>query len=134
MTTRTIHDTQRERGLISVEAALLLPIFMFLLLACIDFSRLLWTQSVVSNAAAEGARLAVLEGPTSADVAACVSQRLLAGGVTAAPAVSVGARTPDQPVAVNVGVSFEFLALPAIVFEIAGMRTVSATSVMIHER
>jgi Flp pilus assembly protein TadG len=51
----------RSRGQSLVEFALVLPVFIFLLFALIDGGRLVYQNSVVSQAAREGARLAAVE-------------------------------------------------------------------------
>lgn len=122
-----------QRGSISVEAALLLPIFMMLLLAFVDFGRLMWTQTVVNSAAAEAARLAVLPEPSDAAVADLAAKRVLDGGIQTSPSVAVGVRTPNNPVAVTVSVGFDFLVLADLVPEITEHRTLSSTSIMVHQ-
>ncbi len=124
---------KRQRGGISVEAAMLLPLLMLLTLACIDFGRLLWAQTVVSSAAAEAARMAVMSGPTDSAVADVATSRVLGGGIPTAPSVSIGARQKGQPVSVTVSVGFDFLTLSQLDAEIGKHRTVTATSVMIHQ-
>lgn len=122
-----------QAGSISVETAFLLPILMLLILACVDIGRLLWTQTVVSSAAAEAARLAVLYEPTNTAVADAATNRVLNGGIATPPSVSIGNRIPSQPVNVTVSVGFDFLTLSQLDPDILGHRTVSATSVMIHQ-
>ena len=122
-----------QRGSISLEAALLLPIFMALLLAFVDFGRLMWTQTVVNSAAAEAARLAVLPEPSNAEVASLAAKRMSDGGIKTAPSVLVGARTASQPVSVTVSVGFDFLLLADLAPDILAHRTLSSTSVMVHQ-
>lgn len=133
MNTHTRTSARRQRGGISVEAAMLLPLLMLLVLACIDFGRLLWTQTVVSSAAAEAARMAVLNEPTDSAVADVATVRVLNGGITVPPSVSIGARQQGQPVSVTVSVGFDFLTLSQLDASIGSHRIVSATSVMIHQ-
>ncbi len=122
-----------QRGSISLEAALLLPIFMALLLAFVDFGRLMWTQTVVNSAAAEAARLAVLPEPSNAAVVSLAAKRMSDGGIKTAPTVLVGARTASQPVSVTVSVGFDFLLLSELAPDILAHRTLSSTSVMVHQ-
>ncbi len=131
----TQHDrrTRGQRGSISVEAALLLPIFMLLLLAFVDFGRLMWTQTVVNSAAAEAARLAVLPEPSNAAVADLAAKRVLDGGIKTPPSVLVSPRNPNEQVSVTVSVGFDFLLLADLAPEILSHRTLSSTSVMVHQ-
>ncbi|OGR37449.1 MAG: hypothetical protein A2051_07300 [Desulfovibrionales bacterium GWA2_65_9] len=122
-----------QRGSISVEAALLLPIFMMLILAFVDFGRLMWTQTVVNSAAAEAARLAVLPEPSNAAVADLAAKRVLDGGIKTPPSVLVGARNSNEPVSVTVSVGFDFLMLADLAPGVLAHRNISSTSVMVHQ-
>jgi Flp pilus assembly protein TadG len=60
--TRTNFDRRgRRRGQALVEFALVIPIFLLLLFGVVDFGRLIYMNSTVSQAAREGARLASVE-------------------------------------------------------------------------
>ena len=56
---------QRSRGQSLVEFAVVLPIFLLILAAVIDFGLGLYSQMTVINAAREGARLGVVSQPFS---------------------------------------------------------------------
>ena len=64
------------------------------MLAIIDFGFLFQRYEVVTNAAREGARVAILPGYADADVTARVDQYLAAAGLTGTRTVTVGAATP----------------------------------------
>ena len=51
----------RERGAAAVELALVLPVLLLIVAAIIDFGRAMFVQSVLTNAAREGARAAVVQ-------------------------------------------------------------------------
>ncbi|MBG0790011.1 MAG: pilus assembly protein [Desulfovibrionaceae bacterium] len=127
-------NKRQRRGLAAVEMALVLPVFLLLLMGIMDVSRLYWTQGVVRDAAFEGARTAILHEPTTLQVETAVVEKLAAGGVGREPAITVGAREPDQPVDVTVSVPFEFYVLGSIIPSLDGNKPVSATAVMTHER
>ncbi|MBM4074830.1 MAG: pilus assembly protein, partial [Planctomycetes bacterium] len=59
---------QRRRGAAMVEMALVLPLFLMLVLGIIEFGRAMMIANLVTNAAREGARTAVLDGSTNASV------------------------------------------------------------------
>jgi Flp pilus assembly protein TadG len=80
-----------ERGAELIEFALVLPILLVIVGGIIDFGFLFQRYEVLTNAAREGARVAVLPGYTNADVSARVNQYLTAGGVPAGATVTVGA-------------------------------------------
>ena len=63
-----------QTGAELVEFAMVLPIMLLVFGGIVDFGLLLQREQVITNAAREGARLAVLPGYTSADVQARVTQ------------------------------------------------------------
>ncbi len=72
----------RQKGVATVEFAIVAPIVFFLVLALFQFAGLLMNQNVLSAAAREGARVASLPGTTSEDdVVAKVEERLSRGGI-----------------------------------------------------
>ena len=76
-----------ENGAELLEFAIALPILMFIIGGVIDFAILFQRYEVVTNAAREGARVAVLPDFGVADVQARVNSYLAASGLTAvAPA------------------------------------------------
>ena len=74
---------RNQRGAALVEAAITLPIILLISVGIFEFGRAYQTSQVLTNAAREGARLAILEGPTDADVRARVQQYLAGGGLAA---------------------------------------------------
>jgi len=71
-----------ESGAELIEFALVLPLLLLVLLGIIDFGFLFQRYEVVTNAAREGARVAILPGYAEADVVARVNTYLTAGGLT----------------------------------------------------
>lgn len=113
-----------ERGAELVEFALALPLLLVVLGGIVDFGLILQRQQVLTNAAREGARLAVLPGYSTADVQARVSAYVAAGiGNTASlvvPAPTVTTITPAtgpqfSVVQVNASYTSSFLVLGPIV-------------------
>lgn len=49
-----------RRGTTAIEYALVVPVFLLVVFALVEFSRFLWVQQALTNAAREGARKAVL--------------------------------------------------------------------------
>jgi Flp pilus assembly protein TadG len=58
----------RRRGAAMVEMALVLPIFLMVVMGIVEFGRALWVANMVTNAARESARMAILDGSTNAEV------------------------------------------------------------------
>jgi Flp pilus assembly protein TadG len=75
-----------ERGAELVEFALCLPLLLIVVLGILDFGFLFQRYEVVTNAAREGARVAVLPGYAAADVTDRVEQYLTAAGLDPAQA------------------------------------------------
>ena len=78
----TTHRLRSERGAELIEFALVLPLLMFIILGLVDFGFLFQRFEVVTNAAREGARMAVLPGYATADVTARVKNYVSTGGLT----------------------------------------------------
>jgi Flp pilus assembly protein TadG len=81
-----------ERGAELIEFALVFPLLLLVVLGIVDFGFLFQRMEVVTNAAREGARIAVLPGYGVADVQARVANYVQTGGVPTTatnPVVSV---------------------------------------------
>ena len=87
-----------EKGAELIEFALVFPLLLLVMFGIMDFGLLFQRYETVTNAAREGARIAVLPGYAQADVEARVTQYLAAAGLTATPTVAYTA-----PQALNVG-------------------------------
>ena len=57
---RPFHGKQAQRGQALVEFALVIPIFLLLLVAIFDLGRAVFAYNTLTNAAREGARLAIV--------------------------------------------------------------------------
>lgn len=57
-----------RRGTALVEMALVLPIFMMVTLGIVEFGRAMMVSQLVTNGAREGARQAIIDGATNANV------------------------------------------------------------------
>ena len=95
-----------ERGAELIEMALVLPLLLLVIVGIVDFGFLFSRYEVLTNAAREGARIAVLQGYGTADVNSRVCQYLTTGGVPTTgcpaaptnPAITVSDVTIDVPV------------------------------------
>jgi Flp pilus assembly protein TadG len=97
----TIRQNLTRRGAVIVEMALVLPIFLALVLGIIEFGRGLMVAQLVTNAAREGARKAILDGSTNSDITSTI-QSLLAtsanvstGNITVTITVTPASGNPD---------------------------------------
>lgn len=80
-----------ERGSELIEFAVILPLLLLILTGVIDFGLLFQRYHVITNAAREGARVAVLPGYSTDDVEERVDQFLAAAGLTESATTTVGA-------------------------------------------
>ena len=125
----------KQRGQALVEFALILPIFLLLLLAAVDFGRAYFTLQVVNNASREGARRGIIPGTVTSDVTTIVQSRLTSGGLAATPTITVtnvdGAGAGAET---SVSVSYPFTTLTGTIIPgWTGTITLSQTTVMRHE-
>jgi Flp pilus assembly protein TadG len=124
-----------DRGSEVLELALVLPILLLVIAGIMDFGFLFQRYEVVTNAAREGARVAILPGYGDADVSARVRSYLNASGLdgsTAAvpPAVRTIETLPSGPitiVSVTVDYPSQFLFLGPIAGLVGGSGWTSLT-------
>ncbi len=116
---------KEEAGAVLIEFALTLPLLLLLVVGIFDFGFAFQQYEVVTNAAREGARMAVLPGYTTGDVEARVNAYLQAGGITGAapPTVEDIRITPTagnsftaKRVTVRVDYTIRYLAPFAAIF------------------
>ena len=73
---------KNERGAALLEAAITVPMILLICVGIFEFGRAYQTWQVLTNAAREGARLAVIQTSTDADVRSRVNNYLTNGGLT----------------------------------------------------
>lgn len=103
VSTRRKVGGRRREGQSIVEFAIVLPIFMLILCAILDFGVVLYSQMTVINAAREGARAATLvANPSDIEATARDRAEAAAGGLDVNTTVTCGACKPGDPVIVTV--------------------------------
>lgn len=108
--------SNREAGLARLEVAITVPMVLLIGIGIFEFGRAYQTWQVVTNAAREGARVAVVKGSTDAEVESAVRRYMRAGhlpNAATAPVVldrrvQAGEATESQ---VIVRYPFEFIVL-----------------------
>lgn len=106
-----------ERGQSIVEFALIFMVLILLTLGFLDLGRAVYMQSVLANAAREGARAAIINvnpRPTDADIRAAVRARAIGiqltdGDITISPSPQ---RMAGQQVSVTVTTNYAAIFLP----------------------
>jgi Flp pilus assembly protein TadG len=122
---RTFHHTRRtdrtENGAAILEAAIAMPILLLVAVSVFEFGHAFQTWQVLTNAAREGARIAVLAGTTDTAVTTRVRDYLTAGAVangqTAAVVVTRNVTitgTAGPATTVSVTCPFEFMVLQPV--------------------
>lgn len=111
----------QPRGAAAVEFAIVAPIFFMVVLGIIEFGRMSMVQQIITNGAREGARIAVFDDTTTAQVEARVNNYLASTGITG-HSVDVDPSPPslagfDDPVTVTIIIPFDKVSwLPAPFF------------------
>lgn len=120
-----------EDGAALIEAALTLPLLLLLSVSIIEFGRAYQVYQVVTNAAREGARVAVLPGTSTSDVTTRVQAYLQAGQISnpssatvqiTSTTISIGAGTATAS-RVEVDYPFSFMVLQPVANLVAGGST-----------
>jgi Flp pilus assembly protein TadG len=109
-----------ERGQALLETAITLPLVLLVSVSIFEFGRAYQTSQVITNAAREGARVAVLPSTTNEDVQARVTAYLRSGqlgnadratvSVSRTATISIGASTASAST-VTVNYPFSFMVL-----------------------
>jgi Flp pilus assembly protein TadG len=119
---RRLFRSDRGQGLL--EAALILPLLLLVSVSVFEFGRAYQTIQVLTNAAREGARLAIMPTSTSADVVTRVRSYMTGGSLpNAATAgvvvnqnatVTIGAGKTASATVVTISYPFSFVVLNPI--------------------
>jgi Flp pilus assembly protein TadG len=139
-----LKDWGSETGAELIEFALTFPLLLLVVMGIIDFGLLFQRYEVLTNAAREGARVAVLPGYTNADITTRVNQYLQATSLSsatvntsvgAAQSVNVGANCISvRPVTVSYVHTYAFLGGIGSYFGSSfGTKTLTATASMRSE-
>ena len=89
-----------ERGTALLETALTLPLILLVSVSIFEFGRAYQMEQVLTNAAREGARIAVLPGSSASDVQSRVVAYLQSGQVPNASTAAVIV-TPNVPISIG---------------------------------
>ena len=119
-----------DKGQSLVEFALLLPVLLLIIFGLLDMGRAVYTFTVLSHAAHEGARQAVIaDNPTSVIIAAAL-QTAVAVNLQPGDVQIVGTREPGTEVTIVVAHSFNLLT-PMISQIVGSSISMSASATMI---
>jgi Flp pilus assembly protein TadG len=111
---------KNERGAALIEAAVTIPMILLISVGIFEFGRAYQTWQVVTNAAREGARVAVINGTTDDQVREAVRAYMTVGRLqhAATTPIEVVRNTPLGPwtgSSITVSYPFEFIVLNPVV-------------------
>lgn len=129
-----------ERGVAAAEFALLLPVLLTILFGIIEFGMIMYSREIVTNAAREGARAGIVQGPpkrTVGEISSIAQNYLTSTGVNPADVTftvtGAGLLNPNS-LTVQATYPYNFLIpyLPMVV-GIPNPLTIQTQVVMRHE-
>jgi Flp pilus assembly protein TadG len=122
------------RGQAVLELALVLPLLLLVVFGITEFGRAWMTMNILTSAAREGCRLAVVTGPDVSAVNARVQEVCDAARVTPSAIVVSGPDPVDTSRRVTVTVETDFQVVTGhILGSFSGTIPLRATAVMRHE-
>jgi Flp pilus assembly protein TadG len=126
---------RNEKGAALLEAAITVPIILLISVGIFEFGRAYQTWQVLTNAAREGARMAVITTSTDADITTRVRNYMQAGSLpkysTATVTIqrSVVLTGSDTASSVQIEYPFDFMVLNPVVRLIAPSDTTTGAQV-----
>jgi Flp pilus assembly protein TadG len=124
-----------QKGAALVEAAITIPIILLISVGIFEFGRAYQTWQVLTNAAREGARLAVINGSTDADVTTRVRNYMQAGSLdnysTATVTIqrTVALTGSDTASKIQINYPFQFMVLNPVVRLVAPSDTTTGAPI-----
>jgi Flp pilus assembly protein TadG len=124
MSASWLRRARSERGTALLEAAMTLPLLLLLSVGIFEFGRAYETWQVLTNAAREGARIAILPNPASGAVQARVLSYMQSGQLSNANSATVTVTPTTVPIGgggtaaasqVTVNYPFDFIVLNPVV-------------------
>lgn len=101
---------KHRKGASAVEFALIAPLLVLFVFGIVEFGRAIMIQQIITNASREGARHAVIESATEAEVASLVQDYLdgagLSGTQMECSPSNLGTMLAGDPVTVRIRVPF----------------------------
>jgi Flp pilus assembly protein TadG len=138
MATKSLRRARSRRGQALVEFALVIPVFIFLVMGIFDLGRAVYANSTISNAAREGARIAIVDQTCSHITSEATRQSVALANVTVTadfrtPAGAVLATCPTTAARAigdiaTVRVNYAFTAATPFISNLLGTLNLSATS------
>jgi Flp pilus assembly protein TadG len=125
-----------QKGAALLEAAITIPLILMICVGIFEFGRAYQTWQVLTNAAREGARAAIISGTTDVDVTTRVRNYMqggaLPGYATATVTIThnVPLTGPDTGTQVQINYPFQFIVLQPVVRLVAPNATTGSPITM----
>ena len=128
---------RNQRGAALIETAITIPMVLLISVAIFEFGRAYQTWQVLTNAAREGARLAVITENSDAQVSEVISKYMTKGGLPTAEGTKINiqrnqpieatTRTDDSASLITISYPFNFIVLnPVARLVVSGSTTGSS--------
>jgi Flp pilus assembly protein TadG len=127
--------SSQPRGTATLEMIIVLPSLLLLVFGGLELSRMWMTMNLVTQAAREGARVAVITNPFNPSSAITRIRDVLAGANLTSSTASVTCAAPctsDSVVTATVSVNYQTL-FPALLPMLAGPFSLTSSAVMRYE-
>ena len=129
------HLRKNERGAALIETAITIPIILLISVGIFEFGRAYQTWQVMTNAAREGARIAILADKTDTDVQSAVTNYMKNGGlpkyasatINIERTVPMGTSTASK---VTINYPYQFMVLNGVVRLVTPKSTTGAPITM----
>jgi Flp pilus assembly protein TadG len=126
---------RNQRGAALLEAAITIPIILLISVGIFEFGRAYQTWQVLTNAAREGARIAIITGTTDADVTTRVRNYMQSGALpnygTATVTINRGVvmTGADTGSRIQINYPFQFMVLNPVVRLVAPSDTTTGAPI-----
>src|SRR2546426_5077658 len=118
-----------ERGQALLETALILPLILLVSVSIFEFGRAYQTVQVLTNAAREGARVAILPNATQSDVQSRVTAYLQAGQLANSNNATVSV---NQNVSISIGATAAAASLVTVNYPFSFMVLNPVANLVVH--
>lgn len=122
---RTMRLLRDERGMTTLEMAMVLPVVLLLLFGTLDMLRYVWIRNTTVAATVDAAGAGALPAATDDDIRAAALRLLTPAGITpAAMVVTRNTAAVPPTVTVRLTVDFSYIVLPGFIADLTGTRSV----------
>jgi Flp pilus assembly protein TadG len=127
---------RNQKGAALLETAITLPLVLLVCVSIFEFGRAYQTWQVLTNAAREGARVAIISSSTDAQITAAVTNYITSGQLPGTASIAINRTVPfgatNTASQVTVSYPFNFMVLnPVIRLVQAGSATGQGTTTMV---